>query len=177
MWNNLVIQILIVCIIFIVIHAICITSTNQTNEQNIIRNKTLDKPVVIPHKRIARQNTLYSDRPISLTQPTPSIYTNPPVAEPEQIARKTVTFDDDFLYSDDSDINDYTVHRMHESKPGNPVMDDNHQTIAQMHDNYHMSQVNREEEDGNVDGHFDNDLYLIDDKVDQINGHTDFDTY
>ena len=107
-----------------------------------------------------------------LLSDTPLLYGSD---EPVDEMLNDVEFEDDFLYTDETYVNDHTISRMHEANPGNPELVEDGRDIGTIHDEYHMGQVNRMEEDGDVDG-LGQDLYDINDRITNI-GYTDFATY
>ena len=84
--------------------------------------------------------------------------------------------DDDFLYDNDENI-PFAESRSNENLDVFPLNDDNDEkTIAEVHDEFLMRSVNRENDNTKVDGYYGDEMYDIDNKPSDI-GYTDFATY
>lgn len=175
MFDNIIFQIAVICIILAVIKAIYVVNNRNTVVLKDIAPELPDSKVNIPVKKesftyvpLKCQETYYEDND------TPLLY-----GSDEQINDNTdlFNFDDEFLYTEESYVNDHTTWRMHEANPGNAELNGDGRDIAIIHDEYHMGQVNRLEEDGDVDGQYENELYDINAQKDANIGYTDFATY
>jgi len=186
--NNFLLQLLLLCAIFVIIQAIY----TYSNRFNTTVNK--QKSILETGKKFV--TTCIKDPSAIVSLLKPNVVMEKPVVEMDDdqiITLGTIKklkmrhsnksqpdsdhdLDDDFLYEQDDTV-PFAASRSNENPDLFPMEDgDDAKTIAEVHDEFLMRSAPRADDDTNVDGFYGDELYNIDDKPSAI-GYTDFATY